>query len=56
MSTSHSSAGIAYSVFAGDYNIVDDNIFFTDAPYGAKQALKDYKQVLHFLVDYFLEN
>ena len=27
-------AGIAYSVFAGDYNIVDDNIFFTDAPYG----------------------
>ena len=35
LSTSHSSAGIAYSVFAGDYNIVDDNIFFTDAPYGA---------------------
>jgi len=27
-------AGIAYSVFAGDYNIVKDNIFFTDAPYG----------------------
>ena len=27
-------AGVAYSVFAGDYNIVDDNIFFTDAPYG----------------------
>ena len=27
-------AGIAYSVFSGDYNIVDDNIFFTDAPYG----------------------
>jgi len=27
-------AGIAYSVFAGDYNIVEDNIFFTDAPYG----------------------
>ena len=27
-------AGIAYSVFAGDYNIVDDNIFFSDAPYG----------------------
>ena len=32
-STGHA-AGIAYSVFAGDYNIVDDNIFFTDAPYG----------------------
>ena len=27
-------AGLAYSVFAGDYNIVEDNIFFTDAPYG----------------------
>ena len=27
-------AGIAYSVFSGDYNIVDDNIIFTDAPYG----------------------
>ena len=27
-------AGIAYSVFSGDYNIVDDNIFFSDAPYG----------------------
>ena len=34
IATSHSSAGIAYSVFSGDYNIVDDNIFFTDAPYG----------------------
>ena len=34
IATSHSSAGIAYSVFAGDYNIVDDNIIFTDAPYG----------------------
>ena len=34
LGTSHSSAGIAYSVFSGDYNIVDDNIFFSDAPYG----------------------
>ena len=34
IATSHSSAGIGYSVFAGDYNIVDDNIIFTDAPYG----------------------
>ena len=34
IATSHSSAGIAYSVFSGDYNIVDDNIIFTDAPYG----------------------
>ena len=33
ISTSHS-IGAAYSVFTGDYNIVDDNIFFTDAPYG----------------------
>jgi len=34
IATTHASAGIGYSVFAGDYNIVDDNIFFTDAPYG----------------------
>jgi hypothetical protein len=34
IATDHSSAGIAYSVFSGDYNIVDDNIFFSDAPYG----------------------
>ena len=34
IATSHASAGLAYSVFSGDYNIVDDNIFFTDAPYG----------------------
>ena len=34
IATSHASAGIGYSVFAGDYNIVDDNIIFTDAPYG----------------------
>ena len=34
IATSHSSAGLGYSVYAGDYNIVDDNIFFTDAPYG----------------------
>ena len=34
ISTDHSSAGVAYSVFSGDYNIVDDNIFFSDAPYG----------------------
>jgi hypothetical protein len=34
IATSHASAGLAYSVFAGDYNIVDDNIFFSDAPYG----------------------
>ena len=27
-------AGFAYSVFSGDFNIVKDNIFFTDAPYG----------------------
>ena len=27
-------AGLAYSVFSGDYNIVEDNIFFSDAPYG----------------------
>ena len=33
ISTSHS-PGAGYSVFSGDYNIVDDNIFFTDAPYG----------------------
>ena len=26
--------GAGYSVFSGDYNIVEDNIFFTDAPYG----------------------
>jgi len=34
IATTHASAGLAYSVFAGDYNIVDDNIFFSDAPYG----------------------
>ena len=34
ISTSHASAGLAYSIFSGDYNIVDDNIHFTDAPYG----------------------
>ena len=34
IATDHSSAGLAYSVFSGDYNIVDDNIFFSDAPYG----------------------
>ena len=34
IATSHASAGLAYSVFSGDYNIVDDNIHFTDAPYG----------------------
>ena len=34
IATTHASAGIGYSVFAGVYNIVDDNIFFTDAPYG----------------------
>ena len=33
ISTSHS-VGTAYSVYTGDYNIIDDNIFFTDAPYG----------------------
>ena len=32
ISTSH---GVGLnSVFTGDYNIIDDNIFFTDAPYG----------------------
>ncbi len=31
--TSHT-VGAAYSVYTGDYNVVDDNIFFTDAPYG----------------------
>ena len=33
ISTSHI-VGAGYSVFSGDYNIVEDNIFFTDAPYG----------------------
>ena len=32
LSTSHG-VGLS-SVFTGDYNIIDDNIFFTDAPYG----------------------
>ena len=32
ISTSHG-VGLS-SVFTGDYNIIDDNIFFTDAPYG----------------------
>ena len=32
-------AGIAYSVFAGDYNIVEDNIFFIDAPYGKSASV-----------------
>ena len=33
ISTDHA-VGTAYSVFTGDYNIIEDNIFFTDAPYG----------------------
>ena len=32
IATSHGT-GLS-SIFSGDYNIVDDNIFFTDAPYG----------------------
>jgi len=54
ISTSHS-VGTAYSVYTGDYNIIDDNIFFSDAPYGQADLL-DCKQVLLLLVDYSLEN
>jgi len=33
IATSHT-IGSGHSVFTGDYNIVDDTIYFTDAPYG----------------------
>ena len=33
IATDHT-ATVGVPVFTGDYNIVDDDIFFTDAPYG----------------------
>ena len=34
IATDHTATVGVHSVFTGDYNIVDDDIFFTDAPYG----------------------